>query len=202
MKRYKITILAIIVIVSAISLSTFVFAASKEPAKDSFVGIWNAINNLRQAIKNIRLVPGPKGPAGPQGIQGPMGPQGIQGPTGPQGPTSSQVVGPTCNTAGSTGVAAYPTIEYQLLESIDACTFKKLGADGWRAIELGNITNFYGFKSDCRTSGAYNGIDFGIFSREKILPNQQSPSCNSILPPQILPLKSLQPNPNDPNSSL
>jgi len=71
--------------------------ASPASAKDTqnkgqpFEELWDAINDLRAAIDEIELTPGPEGPqgeqgsAGPQGEQGPAGPQGEQGPAGLQG---------------------------------------------------------------------------------------------------------------------
>ncbi|MBI5405229.1 MAG: collagen-like protein [Candidatus Kerfeldbacteria bacterium] len=47
--------------------------------------LWSAIFDLREQIAEIELMPGPVGPAGPQGEPGPIGPQGEIGPAGPQG---------------------------------------------------------------------------------------------------------------------
>jgi hypothetical protein len=47
------------------------------------------IDDLKQQLEAIELVPGPpgpQGPIGPQGLQGEQGPQGLQGEQGPQGP--------------------------------------------------------------------------------------------------------------------
>lgn len=45
---------------------------------------------LQQQLANLELMPGPEGPAGPQGEPGSAGPTGAQGPQGEQGPEGPQ----------------------------------------------------------------------------------------------------------------
>lgn len=87
------------------------------PSGKPFTAIWDAINalitgftNLQNSIKNMTLIPGPKGDegdkgnkgskgdtgdTGPAGAIGPMGPQGLQGLIGETGPTGlTGAIGP------------------------------------------------------------------------------------------------------------
>lgn len=65
--------------------------AAPNPSKP-FEAIWEAIQDLKNQIANIQIIPGPQGPQGPAGLIGPQGEQGTQGPIGPQG--EQGLVGP------------------------------------------------------------------------------------------------------------
>jgi hypothetical protein len=66
-----------------------------------FRGIWTAIMDLQNQIKNIQLKPGP------QGIQGPPGPAGAKGPTGTQGPAGAAGAAGAQGPAGPAGVTVH-----------------------------------------------------------------------------------------------
>jgi len=55
------------------------------PHGQPFQALQEQIDELRQQLEAIQLIPGPEGPQGPQGEQGPQGIQGLTGPEGPQG---------------------------------------------------------------------------------------------------------------------
>lgn len=68
--------LGIFFLVSMIGVAFATPGAGKGSPWDS---VWAAIENLREQIAYIELIPGPPGPTGPQGPQGETGPQGPPG---------------------------------------------------------------------------------------------------------------------------
>lgn len=72
----------IVAVVSVLLVGGTLAYAQNAPNGNPFQEIWNAIKDLREQVRNIQLIPGPRGPQGEQGPQGERGPAGPQGPQG------------------------------------------------------------------------------------------------------------------------
>jgi hypothetical protein len=57
------------------------------------------------------------------------------------------------------------TYQYKLIEEVDPCTFNKLGAQGWRAVQIGGtlINASPGKDQTCAQAGLYDGLDWVLF---------------------------------------
>lgn len=80
------TIKSIVIGVTMVLVSGVVYAEAATNTSNPFQVIWATIEDLKNQIINIQLIPGPQGPVGPEGPAGPQGLQGVQGLVGPQGP--------------------------------------------------------------------------------------------------------------------
>lgn len=91
MTRGKKVLLFIATFIVLLGLARVSFAANDHMGTP-FDRLWDAINELRDQIANLNLIPGPPGPAGPTGVPGPSGEPGaagIPGPTGEPGPSGA-----------------------------------------------------------------------------------------------------------------
>ena len=90
MKTLK--VLALVSVLALTFAASLAYAAPVDDRGKPWRRVWAAIDELRAAVADIDLVPGPQGPAGPAGTAGAAGAPGSQGPAGPQGAQGVQGV--------------------------------------------------------------------------------------------------------------
>lgn len=80
------------VVMAATTSSITLPKCIKVPSEASYIlfkPLWDAMDGLCTQIKNIQLIPGPKGDTGATGATGPIGPTGPKGDTGATGATGA-----------------------------------------------------------------------------------------------------------------
>jgi len=83
-------VLALVLALALASAASLAYAAPLDDRGRPWQRVLAAIQELREAIADIDLVPGPQGEPGAPGPQGPAGPAGTAGADGSQGPAGPQ----------------------------------------------------------------------------------------------------------------